>query len=97
MSKPLRPKKVAMQDEKPAPGVLQAYLDKHEITQEQFGKMFKPTVTQGAVWQWLQWLDDPKRGARITAERAKDIERVTGGEVKFHELRPDLFEKEAAA
>ena len=93
MSKPARTKKAVRPDEE-GPGVLQEFLDKHGITQEQFGQMFKPTVTQGSVWQWLQWLANPKKGTRITAERANEIEEVTRGEVKRHQLRPDLYKRE---
>ena len=43
-------------------------------------------VTQGLVWQWIEGV------TRITAERAIQIERVTGGQVGKHELRPDVFD-----
>lgn len=42
-------------------------------------------VTQGAVWQWVNGK------TRITAERAIEIDLVTGGVVSRHELRPDVF------
>lgn len=72
---------------------LKQYLDAHGLSQTEFGKRLN--VTQGAVWQWLKWLDDPKRGTRITAERAADIEGATDGAVTRHELRPDLFPEAA--
>lgn len=80
----------------PNPGALQAHLDKHGTSQEDFGKKFTPPVTQGLVWQWLQWLKGEGKGTRITAERAKEIEAITGGEVRAFDLRPDLFEAKAA-
>lgn len=76
---------------------LQAYLEKHGITQENFAEKFRPKVTQGLVWQWLQFLKNPKKGTRITAERAKEIEVITSGEVTRAELRPDIYEKDKAA
>jgi hypothetical protein len=75
---------------------LKAYLEKTNLSQGDFAKKFDPPVTQGLVWQWLTWLENPKKGTRITAERAKEIESLTGGEVTAHELRPDLFEAKAA-
>lgn len=51
----------------------------------------KISVSQGMVWQWLQWLDDKNKGTRITAERALEIERATEGAVTRHELRPDIY------
>jgi DNA-binding transcriptional regulator YdaS (Cro superfamily) len=33
--------------------------------------------------------------ARLTGERARQIEHVVGGVVKRHELRPDLFDPPA--
>lgn len=83
-------------DQEPNPGVLQAYLDKHAISQEAFSQKFAPEISQGLVWQWLQWLKNPAKGTRITAERAKEIESLTDGEVRACDLRPDLFEAKAA-
>lgn len=48
-------------------------------------------VTQGAVWQWVHGK------TRITAERAIEIDLVTGGVVSRHELRPDVFGPPQAA
>ncbi len=42
-------------------------------------------VTQGLVHQWVTGK------TRITAERCRDIERVTEGKVTRGELRPDIF------
>ena len=47
-------------------------------------------VTQSLVHQWVAGK------TRITAERALDIEAATGGQVRRHDLRPDLFERQAA-
>lgn len=84
------------EEEQPNPGALQSYLEKHGLSQEDFAQKFTPRVSQGLVWQWLQWLEDPKKGTRITAERAKEIETITQGQVTRHELRPDLYEDKAA-
>lgn len=62
---------------------IRAYLSKHGLSQEEFGKLIG--VSQGLVWQWLEGR------TRITAERAKEIDEKTGGEVSKHELRPDVF------
>lgn len=90
MSKPARTQKPAEDEPQSA---LEAYLEKHGISQEDFANTFNPKVTQGLVWQWLTWLKNPKKGTRITAERAKEIEQLTKGEVQRHLLRPDVFEK----
>jgi len=42
-------------------------------------------VTSGMVSHWLRGRE------RITAERAKQIERVTSGAVSAADLRPDIF------
>jgi DNA-binding transcriptional regulator YdaS (Cro superfamily) len=66
---------------------ISGYLEKHELSQEQFAKQIG--VSQGLVWQWLNG------HTRITAEKAVEIEKKTKGEIKRHALRPDLFAKEA--
>lgn len=66
-----------------------AYLKKHELSQEQFATFLG--VSQGLVWQWIAGK------TRITAERAKEIERKTGGEITRHDLRPDIFERRRVA
>ena len=70
---------------------LAQYLEQEKLTQEEFGKRVGAGVSQGLIWQWLEWLTDPARGTRITAERAIEIEAATGGQVTRHELRPDLY------
>jgi DNA-binding transcriptional regulator YdaS (Cro superfamily) len=62
---------------------LRAYLKRHGLSQQEFATQLD--VSQGMVWQWLN------RRRRVTAERAKQIEQVTGGAVKRTELRPDVF------
>lgn len=89
----MRTKKAAEAEE---PSAIQVYLEKHGLSQEDFANKFKPAVTQGLIWQWSEWLKNPDKGTRITAERAKEIEEITGGELKKHELRPDVFEERAA-
>lgn len=74
---------------------LKTYLEEQGLSQEDFAKRFTPPVTQGLVWQWLEWMKNPDKGTRVTAERAKEIETITGGAVSRHELRPDLFEAAA--
>lgn len=73
---------------------IQTYLKDKALSQEAFAK--KLGVTQGAVWQWMEWLEDSGKGTRITAERAKQIEEATDGEIGKHELRPDIFEPPAS-
>jgi DNA-binding transcriptional regulator YdaS (Cro superfamily) len=68
---------------------LSEYLRSHELTQRQFAD--RMGVTPGMVWHWLNG------ASRITAERACQIEAVTDGAVKRHELRPDLFDPPAQA
>ena len=63
---------------------IQAYLEKHKLSQEQFGR--KVGVTQGAVWQWINGR------VQVDPKRAIKIERATRGQIKRHELRPDLYE-----
>ena len=69
---------------------LGAYLEKHGLTQEEFAKRLTPPVSQGLVWQWLNGR------TRVRPERARAIERITKGEVRAHELRPDVFDPPAA-
>lgn len=72
--------------------VLANYLKKHQITQKAFGDRLG--VTPGLISQYISGT------TKITAERAAAIERATGGEVKRHDLRPDLYAahgQEAAA
>ena len=69
------------------------YLEKHRMSQEAFAKLVG--VSQGLVWQWLKWLKNRKQGTQITAERAKQIEAKTNGEIQRAELRPDLWERAA--
>jgi DNA-binding transcriptional regulator YdaS (Cro superfamily) len=62
---------------------LKTYLQNGDHTQASFAELMG--VTQGAVHQWLSGR------IRITAERAKQIEKITRGKVKSRELRPDIF------
>lgn len=65
-----------------------AYLKKHKISQEAFAASLG--VSKGLVWQWLNGR------TRITGDWAVAIERVTGGEVKRQQLRPELYRGMAA-
>ncbi|MEX3628444.1 MAG: YdaS family helix-turn-helix protein [Burkholderia sp.] len=47
-------------------------------------------VTQGLVHQWVTGK------TRITAERAVEIEKATGGQVTRQKLRPEIFGTAAA-
>jgi DNA-binding transcriptional regulator YdaS (Cro superfamily) len=62
---------------------LKTYLANGDHTQTSFAELMG--VTQGLVHQWLSGR------TRITAERAKQIEKVTRGKVKSRDLRPDIF------
>jgi DNA-binding transcriptional regulator YdaS (Cro superfamily) len=55
-----------------------------KVTQASFAEALG--VSQGLVWQWLNGR------TKITAERAKQIEKLTQGAVMRHELLPDVFE-----
>lgn len=66
---------------------IRTYLSTAQITQKEFAQSLG--VSQGLVWQLMNGR------CRITAERARDIERVTGGKVAAHELRPDVFDPPA--
>jgi DNA-binding transcriptional regulator YdaS (Cro superfamily) len=65
-----------------------AYLKKHRLSQQDFAD--KIGVSQGLVWQWIDGR------TRITAERAKQIEAATSGELTREQLRPDIFGKRTA-
>lgn len=68
---------------------LSTYLEKQGLSQEAFAKSIG--VSQGLVWQWLDGR------TRITAERAIEIEKKTGGAITRRDLRPDLYPDERAA
>lgn len=67
---------------------LKAYLKSERLTLKQFAE--KIGKTPGAVWQWATDYQTP------TAENALEIEKATGGKVTRHELRPDLWPRDAA-
>ena len=46
--------------------------------------------SQSHVWWWLN------RSKRVPAEHVIAIEKATEGKVSRHDLRPDLYPKEAA-
>ncbi len=74
---------------------LRDYLDEQGISQKEFGERFDPPVSQGLVWQWCEWLDNPeaKHATPIKAELAPQIEKHTNGQVLRHQIWPDLFPK----
>ncbi|MDX6806337.1 helix-turn-helix domain-containing protein [Terrihabitans rhizophilus] len=49
-------------------------------------------VSQSQVWYWL-W--HSKKG--VPAQHAPKIEELTGGKVKRHDLRPDVFAADTTA
>jgi DNA-binding transcriptional regulator YdaS (Cro superfamily) len=72
-----------------APGIaIQAYLEKHRLSQKDFAT--RVGVTQGAVSQWI------KGKTRIDEERGAVIIKVTEGEVSAADLFPRLFVERAA-
>ncbi len=70
---------------------LRDWLSQPGNTQENFAKSMG--VTQSAVSQWLNWLDDNNHpnGAKFGAERAIEAEIATGGQSTRYDNRPDLF------
>lgn len=66
---------------------LKTYLEKHEISQEEFGKRLRKPVSQGAVWQWVEGKTTP------TTESMRHIHEATGGEVGPHDWKPAIFPK----
>ena len=73
---------------------LATYIRNNKLTQHEFGR--RVGVSAGMVWQWLAWLEGkPGRLARITPQRAIEIEKATDGLVTREELRPDIFERAA--
>jgi DNA-binding transcriptional regulator YdaS (Cro superfamily) len=48
----------------------------------------------GCSQQHITWLMN--QGRQVTLEMAFDIERVTSGEVKAKDLRPDFFQRASA-
>lgn len=65
------------------------YLQKHDLSQEQFAK--KVGVSQGLVWQWINGK------TKVRAERVAGIEEATNGEITRHDLRSDIFGDRQAA
>lgn len=73
------------------------YLEKHQLSQEEFGKRVGKGVSQGMVYQWIRWqAGDAEKGTRITAEKAIEIETASEGECPREKNRPDLFGKQVA-
>lgn len=62
---------------------IKAYMRRHKLSQRQFADRLG--ISRGMVWQWLNGYSS------VTAERAKQIEDVTGGAVKRSDIRPDVF------
>ena len=67
---------------------IKQYLKDTQTTQADFGSMLG--VTQGLVYQWISGK------TKVTATRAIQIERATGGAINRAELLPDIFGEEAA-
>lgn len=70
------------------PGVdIKTYIRRHNLTQRDFGRLVG--VEQPLVSQWVG------RKKPVSAERAVQIEKRTGGAISRRDLRPDLFDKAA--
>ena len=66
-------------------GIMEAALNEAIAVAGSQNKLAKGIgVSQALVWYWVH-----KRGGRVSAEKALDIERMTG--VSRPRLRPDLF------
>lgn len=67
---------------------LETYLKQAGWTQEQLAAAIKADdgigITQGAISHWVV-------KNRVPVARAVQLERVTGGQLKASELRPDVF------
>ena len=50
----------------------------------------KLNTTQSTVWGWIH------QQRKVPAERVVDLERACEGRVTRHQLRPDLYDTEAA-
>lgn len=71
---------------------IQTYRANKKFTQAEFAALLvDPPATQGAVSHW-----ETNRNS-ITAERAAQIEKATGGEITRVDLRPDIFGPAPAA
>ena len=65
---------------------LAEYLRKHGIEQKDFAARLRDPVSPALVSQWING------HTKVTAEKARQIEAATSGEVTRVELRPDLFD-----
>ncbi|KEA07156.1 helix-turn-helix domain-containing protein [Agrobacterium rhizogenes] len=62
---------------------------------EAHGSQVKLAQAIGCSQQYISWLlSDAKH---ISVEKALQVERVTGGAVSRHDLRPDVFGKSETA
>jgi DNA-binding transcriptional regulator YdaS (Cro superfamily) len=61
---------------------IRSYMEKHSLTQEEFGRLVD--VTQAMVSLWLS-------GEPVSPERARVIEKKTRGAISRMDLRPDVF------
>ena len=69
---------------------ISSYIKENRLTQKKFGALVG--VSPGMVWQWIALEKGrPGRLARVTAEKAIEIEKATNGLVSREELRPDIF------
>lgn len=72
-----------------APGIaIQAYLEKHGISQQDFADRLG--VSQALVAQWISGR------SRVTPRRAPHVVRVTEGEITRETLFPELFAERVA-
>lgn len=59
---------------------LKNYLKEHDT---QTGLALKLNITQGAIYQWML--------RSVPANRVLELERISGGLMSRHELRPDIY------
>ncbi|MCU1282330.1 MAG: putative transcriptional regulator [bacterium] len=66
---------------------IKTYLQKHGLSQDEFGKRLRNPVSQGLVWQWIEGRTN------ITIDRAREIVEASEGEITPHDLMPNVFPK----
>jgi DNA-binding transcriptional regulator YdaS (Cro superfamily) len=64
--------------------VLERYMKENGISQVEMAQMLG--VHQSLISQWVN------KTRPIAPIKAKDIEEATGGKIKRHQLRPDIFD-----
>lgn len=75
----------------PAAWLIPAYLKKHNLTQQQFGRKLARPVSGGLVCQWT------KGTTKLTVDRAREVEAGSNNEIPRRALLPDLYDDAALA